>query len=102
MSITTAPQKSFVTTWLLSLLLGYLAIDRFYLGKYGTAVLKLITLGGFGLWYVIDLIIVLAGSQTDKENRQLAGYEHHKTLAIILSIVFVILFGFGGAFGVHR
>ena len=102
MSTTTAPQKSFVTTWILSLLLGYLAIDRFYLEKYGTAVLKLITLGGFGLWYLIDLIIVLAGTQTDKQNRLLAGYQEHKTLAIILSIVFVLLFGFGGIFGVRR
>jgi TM2 domain-containing membrane protein YozV len=102
LSTTTAPQKSFVTTWLLSLLLGYLGIDRFYLGKVGTGILKLITGGGLGLWYLIDLIIVLAGTQTDKQNRLLAGYQEHKTLAIILSIVFVLLFGFGGIFGVRR
>jgi TM2 domain-containing membrane protein YozV len=102
MSPTSAPQKSFIATWLLSLLLGYFGIDRFYLGKVGTGILKLITLGGFGLWYLIDLIIVLAGAQTDKQNRALSGYAEHKTVAIILSIVFVLLFGLGGIFGTRH
>ena len=56
------PQKSFVVTWLLSLLLGTFGIDRFYLGKIGTGILKLITLGGFGLWTLIDLIITIVGA----------------------------------------
>jgi TM2 domain-containing membrane protein YozV len=102
MSTSSVPQKSFVVTWLLSLLLGYFGIDRFYLGKIGTGILKLITLGGFGLWYLIDLILVLGGAQTDNQNRPLAGYQQYKTIAIILSIVFVVLFGFGGIFGSHR
>jgi TM2 domain-containing membrane protein YozV len=99
MSTTSASQKSFIATWLLSLLLGYFGIDRFYLGKIGTGILKLITFGGFGLWYLIDLIIVLAGAQTDKQSRSLAGYAQHKTVAIIVSILFVLIFGFGGIFG---
>lgn len=33
-------------------------IDRFYLGKIGTGVLKLVTFGGLGLWAVVDLLIV--------------------------------------------
>jgi TM2 domain-containing membrane protein YozV len=102
MSTTSAPQKSFVATWLLALLLGYFGIDRFYLGKVVTGILKLITLGGLGLWYLIDLIIVLAGAQTDKQDRPLSGYAQNKTVAIIVSIVFVLLFGFGGIFGTRH
>ena len=101
MSNAPSSQKSFVATWLLSLLLGYFGIDRFYLGKIGTGILKLITVGGLGIWYLIDLIIVLAGTQTDSQGRPLEGYQKHKTVAIIISIVFVLVFGFGGIFSVN-
>ena len=46
-----------------------LGIDRFYLGKVGTGILKLITLGGFGIWWIIDIILTIAGAATDKEGR---------------------------------
>lgn len=92
------PQKSFVATWLFAWLLGYFAIDRFYLGKIGTGVLKLLTLGGFGLWYLIDLILVLAGGQHDKRGRDLAGYQQNKTVAWIITIVVFLLGGVGGIF----
>ncbi|MGC2939580.1 MULTISPECIES: TM2 domain-containing protein [unclassified Brevibacterium] len=53
--------RSFVITWLLSLLLGFLGLDRFYTGRYRTGALKLVSLGGLGIWWIIDLGIVLAG-----------------------------------------
>ena len=61
--------KSWVATLLLSLFLGEFGIDRFYLGKVGTGILKLVTLGGFGLWWLIDLIFVIAGATKDKRGR---------------------------------
>ena len=66
-----APQspKSWLATLLLSIFLGELGIDRFYLGKIGTGILKLITLGGFGIWWLIDIILTIAGAATDKEGR---------------------------------
>ena len=83
--------KSFVATWLLAWLLGGLGADRFYLGKIGTAVLKLLTLGGLGIWALIDLILVLAGSQRDKEGRPLAGYEANtKTAWIVTGVAFLL------------
>ncbi len=66
---TPAPQspKSWLATLLLSIFLGELGIDRFYLGKIGTGILKLITLGGFGIWWIIDIILTIAGAATDKQ-----------------------------------
>jgi TM2 domain-containing membrane protein YozV len=60
-------EKGFVPTLLLCLLLGFLGVHRFYVGKIGTGILMLITFGGFGLWAFIDLIIIACGSFKDKE-----------------------------------
>jgi hypothetical protein len=90
-------QKSFLATWLLAWLLGGLGVDRFYLGKIGTGILKLITFGGFGIWALVDLIITLAGGQKDKQGLRLQGYDQHKKVAwIITGIFFVLGLIFGG------
>jgi hypothetical protein len=83
--------KSFLVTWLLSLLLGVLGVDRFYLGKVGTGILKLITLGGFGIWALIDLILVLMNKTRDKQGLPLEGYDKHKKVALIVTGVFILL-----------
>ena len=58
-------------TWLVALLLclfvGFLGIHRFYVGKSGTGFLQIITLGGLGIWVLIDLIMIVMGKFTDKE-----------------------------------
>lgn len=53
--------KKLTTAFLLSLFLGAVGADRFYLGYYVSAVFKLITLGGFGIVYMIDLLLLLFG-----------------------------------------
>ncbi|GAA4169867.1 TM2 domain-containing protein [Gryllotalpicola koreensis] len=89
----TTGTKSFLATWILALLLGGLGVDRFYLGKVGTGILKLVTLGGFGVWALIDLIITLAGAQRDKLGRPLAGVENAalRKVAWVVSGVLVAL-----------
>lgn len=46
---------------LLSLFTGEFGIDRFYLGRTKTGILKLLTFGGFGIWWLIDLILIATG-----------------------------------------
>ena len=64
---TTKSDKDFVATLLLCFFLGGLGVHRFYVGKIGTGIIQLITLGGFGIWALIDLIIIAVGKFTDKE-----------------------------------
>jgi len=52
---------------LLSLFLGGLGIDRFYLGYTGSGILKLLTLGGLGVWALIDLIRIIVGNLKPKD-----------------------------------
>lgn len=52
-------KKNWLAAVLLSIFVGSLGVDRFYLGKIGTGILKLITLGGFGIWWLIDLILIV-------------------------------------------
>ncbi|GAB6023239.1 TM2 domain-containing protein 2 [Chamberlinius hualienensis] len=51
----------FVTTLIYSILLGFIGLDRFCLGHTGTAVGKLLTLGGVGIWWIVDIILLVTG-----------------------------------------
>ena len=63
--------RDFVVTILLCFFLGWLGVHRFYTGKILTGILMLITGGGFGIWTIIDFIIIVTGNFTDKEGRKI-------------------------------
>jgi hypothetical protein len=58
--------KSRTAALVLAILLGFLGAHRFYVGKTGTGILMLVTFGGAGIWWLIDIIMVAIGSLTDK------------------------------------
>ncbi|MEU4219023.1 TM2 domain-containing protein [Actinoplanes sp. NPDC026623] len=64
--------KSWIATLLLCLFVGSLGVHRFYVGKIGTGILMLITLGGLGIWTLIDFIMIAVGKFSDKQGLELA------------------------------
>ena len=63
--------KSRLVALVLCLMFGAFGFHRFYVGKVGTGLLMLLTLGGFGIWVVIDTILLLVGRFKDDQGRPL-------------------------------
>ncbi len=64
--------KSNTTALILSIFLGGIGVDRFYLGYVGLGILKLITGGGFGIWWIIDIIMIATKKLKDSKGLELA------------------------------
>ena len=53
-----AREVNWVVALVMSIIFGTLGVDRFIMGKVGTGILKLITFGGLGIWWLVDLILI--------------------------------------------
>ena len=63
--------KEYIIALLFSIFLGYLGIDRFYMGQVGLGIGKLLTGGGCGVWWLIDIILIATRSSNDSAGRPL-------------------------------
>ncbi len=63
--------KKWSVVLILCILLGLIGFHRFYVGKGGTAILMLLTLGGFGIWTLVDLVIISLSEFTDEDGRKI-------------------------------
>jgi RNA polymerase subunit RPABC4/transcription elongation factor Spt4 len=70
--LTAEGERDWLVALLLSAFLGGLGIDRFYLGYIGLGVLKLITAGGCGIWWLVDLILIATNNLNDANGNPLA------------------------------
>jgi len=61
--------KNYIASLLFCFFLGTLGIHRFYVGKIGTGILMILTVGGLYIWQLIDLILIIAGQFLDKQGR---------------------------------
>jgi len=66
-----ADGKDWLTTLLLCFFLGYLGVHRFYTGSTGIGIAQLLTLGGCGIWTLIDFIMILTDGYKDGEGKGL-------------------------------
>jgi|GEM_PF-861097 len=86
-------QRHFLAAFFFSYVFGVFGVDRFYLGKIWTGILKFLTFGGLGLWALIDLGIIISGNMRDKQGNKLIDVDRYKKFAkrtIVISTLSII------------
>ena len=63
--------KDWLTTLLLNIFVGYLGVHRFYTGNIGIGLLQLFTVGGCGVWTIIDLVLIVTDNYKDGDGQPL-------------------------------
>jgi hypothetical protein len=80
--MTPPSDKSRGIAFVLAMLLGVFGAHRFYVGKTGSGIAMICTLGGLGIWYLYDVIMIASGQFTDAEGRRLVRWEPDDDLAL--------------------
>ena len=63
--------RNYIAAVVLVVFFGFLGAHRFYAGRWVTGLLEAITLGGLGVWWIIDIFIVSTGSLKDDTRRRI-------------------------------
>ena len=66
--------KRILPLFLLFFFLAWLGVHRFYVGKIGTGILFILTFGGLGIWWIIDLIFIVTGNFKDKQKQKITQW----------------------------
>jgi len=86
-------QRHFLAVFFFSFMWGVFGIDRFYIGKVWTGILKLITFGGFGIWAIVDLALIMSGAMRDKQGNEMLEAARYKKFAGRTVLLFAIILG---------
>ncbi len=95
----TQPETAYLTATYFSLFLGFLGVDRFYLGHVFLGIVKLLTLGGFGIWWLIDLIWIGLGNAKTKAGKRLVRTDRDNRVVFIGIAIFLLLQTVGAIVG---
>ena len=99
MATKTLPKQNnngYVTATYFSLFLGMLGVDRFYMGYIGLGIVKLLTFGGLGIWWLIDVIWIALGNATTKNGTRLTRRDADMQLVYVALGIFLLLQVVGG------
>jgi TM2 domain-containing membrane protein YozV len=86
-------QRHFLAVFFFSFMWGMFGVDRFYLGKVATGILKLVTFGGLGVWTIVDLVLIVSGVMRDKQGNEMLEAARYKKLAGRTILIFAIALG---------
>jgi len=74
-------QRHYLAAFFLSFMWGSFGIDRMYMGYWVSGILKLLTLGGLGLWTIVDFALIYMGALKDKQGREMLQVAEYKKFA---------------------